>query len=103
MDARPLVSIITPTYNHQEFIAECIDSVLAQTYFEWEQIIIDDGSTDGTPRIISRYVDKRIKYIRQENQGIWWLGRGCLPQECAAQSQRIQADEPNSLAGEVVW
>ncbi len=70
----PLVSIITPTYNHEMFIAQCLDSVLAQTYTHWEQIVIDDGSSDRTGEIISQYNDKRIKYIRQENKGIWRLG-----------------------------
>ncbi|MDM7940633.1 MAG: glycosyltransferase, partial [Methanothrix sp.] len=70
----PSVSIITPTYNHERYIAECIDSVLAQSYPYWEQIIIDDGSSDGTQDVISLYKDKRIKYIRQENKGIWRLG-----------------------------
>jgi glycosyltransferase involved in cell wall biosynthesis len=68
-----LVSILTPTYNHERFIAQCIDSVLAQTYSNWEQIIIDDGSTDKTGEIISKYKDERIKYIRQDNVGIWRL------------------------------
>jgi glycosyltransferase involved in cell wall biosynthesis len=70
----PLVSIITPTYNHQDFISQCIESVLSQTYPNWEQIIVDDGSTDDTPDIIKKYTDPRIKYIRQENIGIWKLG-----------------------------
>lgn len=69
-----LVSIITPTYNHEKYIAECIDSVLVQTYSHWEMIIIDDGSTDGTAEIIAQYKDPRIKYVRQENKGIWRLG-----------------------------
>lgn len=69
-EANPLVSIITPTYNHERFIGPCIESVLAQTYSNWEQIIIDDGSTDGTRSVVERYKDKRIRYIRQENQGI---------------------------------
>ena len=63
MESTPLVSIITPTYNHEKFIAQCIESVLAQTYTAWEQIIIDDGSSDATKDIISKYNDKRIKYI----------------------------------------
>jgi glycosyltransferase involved in cell wall biosynthesis len=74
MKERPLVSIITPTYNHEKYIAECIESVLAQSYTNWEQIIIDDGSNDKTKDIISQYVDKRIKYIRQKHKGIWKLG-----------------------------
>jgi len=65
-----LVSIITPTYNHEKFIGSCIESVLAQTYPNWELIIIDDGSTDGTADVISRYKDKRIRYLRQENKGL---------------------------------
>jgi glycosyltransferase involved in cell wall biosynthesis len=70
---KPLVSIITPTYNHEKFIGQCIESILAQTYPHWEQIIIDDGSTDNTGDVVSRYKDSRIKYICQENVGIWRL------------------------------
>jgi len=70
-----LVSIITPTYNHEQFIGQCIESVLAQTYKRWEQIIIDDGSRDGTRDIAAAYEDERIVYIRQENMGIWNLNK----------------------------
>ena len=70
---QPLVSIITPTYNHSEFIGACIDSVLAQIYQNWEQIIIDDGSLDETERIVRRYNDPRIRYERQVNQGPFQL------------------------------
>jgi glycosyltransferase involved in cell wall biosynthesis len=73
MTKEPLISIITPTYNHEDFIGECIESVLAQDYHNWEQIIIDDGSTDSTERVVSKYKDERIKYINQENKGIWNL------------------------------
>ncbi len=73
MVGHPLVSIITPTYNHEKFIAQCIESALAQTYPHWEQIIIDDGSTDRTAQIVARYDDERIIYVRQDNQGIWRL------------------------------
>src|SRR4051812_29758132 len=67
---QPLVSVITPTYNHEKFISACIESVMAQTYTKWEQIIIDDGSTDGTAEIIRSYRDPRINYVHQPNQGI---------------------------------
>lgn len=70
----PLVSIITPTYNHENFISECLESVLAQSYASWEQIVIDDGSTDKTAKIVSQFKDDRIKYIRQDNKGILRLG-----------------------------
>jgi len=74
MIKHPLVSIITPTFNHEKFIGQCIESVLAQTYSNWEQIIIDDGSTDNTGKIVAQYHDNRIKYVRQDNAGIWKLG-----------------------------
>lgn len=57
-----IVSIITPTYNCASYIAETIDSVLSQTYGNWEMIIVDDCSTDNTKEIVSRYSDTRIKY-----------------------------------------
>jgi len=72
--AVPLVSVITITYNHESYIGQCIESVLAQTFDNWEMIIIDDGSTDHTPSIIQSYKDQRIYYIRQDNVGIWRLG-----------------------------
>jgi glycosyltransferase involved in cell wall biosynthesis len=69
----PLVTVITPTYNHGEYIGPCIESVLSQTYPKWEQIVVDDGSTDKTPEIIGGYNDARIRYLRQENLGIFRL------------------------------
>ena len=59
-----LVSIITPTYNCGRFIGETIDSVLAQTYSNWEMIIVDDRSTDDTEAVVRKYMeqDNRIKY-----------------------------------------
>ncbi len=71
----PLVSIITPTYNHEKFIGTCIESVLKQTYKNWEMIIIDDGSTDETGIVVDKYNDNRIKYVKQENLGIWKLSK----------------------------
>ena len=70
----PLISIITPTFNHEPFIAECIESVLNQTYPLWEMIILDDGSTDHTSDVIMRYRDSRITYIRKDHRGIAYLG-----------------------------
>jgi glycosyltransferase involved in cell wall biosynthesis len=71
-----LVSIISPTYNHEKYIAECIESVLAQSYENWEMIIIDDGSTDSTYSIACEYArkDNRIRPFTQENIGIFRLG-----------------------------
>ncbi|MFH0889201.1 MAG: glycosyltransferase family 2 protein [Planctomycetota bacterium] len=70
----PLVSFITPTYNQEKYISDCIRSALKQTYSNWEMIIIDDGSTDRTPEIIKSFFDNRIKYFRQDNLGAYKLG-----------------------------
>ena len=70
----PSSSIITLTYNHEQFIAECIESVLNQTCRAWEMIIIDDGSSDSTSTIIKGYTDPRINYVRKEHGGIASLG-----------------------------
>ena len=67
-----LVSIVTPVYNAERFIEQTIQSVLAQTYTDWELLLIDDCSTDDSGKIIQRYAqqDERIKYHRlQENSG----------------------------------
>lgn len=67
----PLVSISMPAYNSESYIAEAIESVLAQTYANFELIIIDDGSTDQTRKIIDRYSDPRIiKIYSDVNRGL---------------------------------
>jgi len=67
-DAAPLVSIVIPAYNHARFLADAIDSVLAQDYPRVELIVIDDGSTDETPEILKRY-KSRAAITHQENCG----------------------------------
>ncbi len=64
MQEQPLVSIIIPTYNRAHLIGETLDSVLAQTYQNWECIVVDDGSTDGTDEVMAEYVakDSRFQY-----------------------------------------
>ena len=65
----PKVSVIIPTYQYDSFIGEAIDSVLAQTYKDYELIVVDDGSIDRTREIISKY-GSNINYIYQENKGL---------------------------------
>ncbi|MFW5852023.1 MAG: glycosyltransferase family 2 protein [Bacteroidota bacterium] len=62
-----LFSIIIPTYNRAHILPRTIASVLAQTYADWECIIVDDGSTDETKNLIDLYADSRIRYVYQEN------------------------------------
>lgn len=68
----PLVSIIMPTYNCEKYISESIESVISQTYNNWELLIVDDNSNDNTSKIVESFADKddRIKYKRIDfNQG----------------------------------
>jgi len=68
MTGQPLVSIILPTFNGARYLEKAVDSCLMQTYQKWELIIVDDASTDNTPRLISGFtaMDNRIKAIRHE-------------------------------------
>ena len=67
----PHVSIITPAWNAAEFLAETIDSVRAQTFTDWELLVIDDGSTDETAALVQRYatMDSRVRLLQQRNSG----------------------------------
>lgn len=68
---KPLISIVLPVYNGAEYILKTIDSVLKQTYFNWELIVIDDGSVDDSRALIATVVqkDSRVKLFWQENSG----------------------------------
>jgi glycosyltransferase involved in cell wall biosynthesis len=66
----PQISVIIPTYNCAQYLPEAVDSVLAQTYSDYEIIVIDDGSTDNTNEVIKPYIERKlVRYIRQENGG----------------------------------
>ncbi len=69
MKARPLVSVVLPTFNRAYAIQEAINSVLDQTYENWELVIVDDGSTDNTEEIVTAIGDERIKYFYKKNAG----------------------------------
>jgi glycosyltransferase involved in cell wall biosynthesis len=62
-----LITVVLPTFNRAHLISLCVDSLLLQTYQNWELIIVDDGSEDETATVIKRYTDARIRYIYQEN------------------------------------
>jgi glycosyltransferase involved in cell wall biosynthesis len=65
----PTISVIIPTYNRATYVTKAIDSILAQTYTDYEIIVVDDGSTDNTKEVLKPYKDK-INYIYQENRGV---------------------------------
>ncbi|MCS6923469.1 MAG: glycosyltransferase, partial [Fimbriimonadales bacterium] len=85
---RPKVSVITPAYNVAPYLAQCIESVQAQTLTDWEMIIVDDASTDGTAQVAARYLaDPRIRFLQNErNMGAGYTRNRALD---AAQGEWI--------------
>ena len=70
INAAPKVSIVVPVYNTAPYLRQAIDSILAQTFTDFELILIDDGSNDSSPDIIDSYKDERIVAIHKENEGV---------------------------------
>ena len=66
----PEITVLMSVYNGQQYLRQCIESILSQTNGDFEFLIIDDGSTDNTPSILASYQDARMKIIRQENCGL---------------------------------
>lgn len=67
----PKISVVMPVYNAEKYLREAIDSILSQTYTDFEFIIIDDGSTDSSPEIVRTYDDARIRFFQNEhNMGV---------------------------------
>ncbi len=68
----PLISVILPTFDRADLLPRSISSVLAQTFTDWELIVIDDGSTDNTAEVVAIWQKKfaQLRYVRQANQGV---------------------------------
>jgi glycosyltransferase involved in cell wall biosynthesis len=91
-----LISILTPTYNHEKYIGDCIQSVLNQTFQDWEMVIVDDGSTDRTAEVIREYEDQRIRYFRQDHVGPWKLDQTynfALSKSCGKYIAILEGDD----------
>lgn len=68
----PKISVIIPVYNTENYLRECLDSILAQTFTDFEVLLINDGSTDASGKICDEYAkkDKRIKVFHKKNGGV---------------------------------
>lgn len=71
MYQKDMISVIVPVYNAEATLQRCVNSILAQTYRKLEVILVDDGSVDSSPEILSRYAcqDNRIVIVTQGNRG----------------------------------
>src|SRR3712207_3825724 len=65
-----LVSVVIPCYNQAHFLGEAIESVLSQSYKNFEIVVVDDGSTDNTSEVASGYPPDKVRLLRQENKGL---------------------------------
>ncbi len=96
-DNKPLVSIIIPAYNAQNYIAETLDSVINQTYSNWEAFVIDDESKDQTISIAKKYISNRLQLIEQKNQGACVARNTGLKSAKGKYIQFLDADDIISL------
>lgn len=107
MGAQVTVSAIMPTYNAMPYLKEAIDSVLAQTFTDWELIIVDDGSTDDTSALLTRYTDPRIRVFElDENRGRARARNVALGFACGKYIAPCDADDislPERFAKEVAY
>ena len=72
MSQPPKISIIMPVYNTQQYLPQAIDSIISQTFTDWELLLLDDGSTDRSGKICDDYAakDSRIRVIHKSNTGV---------------------------------
>ncbi|MCA0448919.1 MAG: glycosyltransferase [Proteobacteria bacterium] len=122
MSKPPKISVLMAVYNGAVYLREAIDSVLAQTYREFEFVIVDDGSTDATPSILASYADQRLRimtlvgnrgHTTALNEG-WRACRGayiarmdgddiCHPERFARQVAMLDANPELGIVGSAVW
>jgi glycosyltransferase involved in cell wall biosynthesis len=93
MNSKPIVSVIMPAFNVAPFIGEAIESVLRQSLEDWELIVVNDGSTDGTPDAVRRFEDSRIRLIEQPNEGVSSARNKGMKEACGQLIVFLDADD----------
>ena len=104
----PAISVAMSVYNGEQFLAEAIDSVLAQTFRDFELLVLDDGSSDSTPTIIKAYAakDARIRPIIRENRGLIASLNQLLDESRAPLVARMDTDDvclPERFAQQIAF
>lgn len=89
----PNVSVIIPTYNREILIKDAINSVLVQTFQDFEIVVIDDGSTDNTKNVVESYNDSRIKYFYQQNAGLNAARNAGIRESCGKYIAYLDSDD----------
>jgi len=103
MTAKLTISAVMPVYNTEEFVAESLHTVLSQTRPPDEVVVVDDGSTDGTPDVLAEF-GSEIRVVRQANQGVWGAMNTCFREARCDYVAKCDADdlwEPGKLAAQV--
>ncbi|GAP72759.1 glycosyltransferase, group 2 family protein [Candidatus Symbiothrix dinenymphae] len=95
MEQMTTISLIIPVYNVEKYLAECLDSVVAQTFTNWEAICVNDGSTDKSAEILAQYAaaDPRIKIVAQQNAGVSVARNNALSHACGEFIYFLDADD----------
>ena len=93
-----MVSILMCTYNREQYLKRAIDSVIAQTYTEWELIIVDDGSTDNTEQLVASYPDPRIRYIKMDKNRFYCYAANYGLQNCRGDYVAFQNSDDEWLS-----
>lgn len=90
---RPLFTVLIPTYNVRQHIHATIQSVLSQTYRDFEILVIDDGSTDGTFKLLQEINDPRLRLLRHENQGVSYTRNRGIREACGKYIAFLDGDD----------
>ena len=95
MNKKDMISVIIPVYNVEQYLRECIDSIINQTYNNFEIILVDDGSTDGCPEICDEYAkkDRRIKVVHKKNGGASSARNAGLDIACGRYVSFVDSDD----------
>ncbi len=115
--SEPLITVLMATYNVEKYVAEAVESVLSQTFPDFELLVVEDGSRDTTPEILRRYSDERIRILHTENRGLTsalntgleaargkFIARmdsddACYPSRLEDELKAIDASEDTALVG----
>jgi len=96
MSNPPKVSVVTSVYNGEKYIEDCVQSILSQSFRDFEYIVLNNGSTDGTAELLDKFDDPRLKIVHQENLGISRSLNKGIDMACSELIARLDADDVSS-------